>query len=278
MIRKLHQKNTLLYCGLSVVFVLVVLILGHSIISEGVKLLFAQRITAVSQNVNQGDGYSLIASHQAEETGINFIITGNDTKTKLKGVLAQIENQYILVFTQQALKANTHFILTQANFEQASLILFRNAVVNQVAVEKGLSIEEVDRMIHAQVFYDHTQRMLNDIPVVLLWLTILSFGMINAVAVGMTHLKIASKLKLSHGLIWGRDRNSFILSTGVIRLGHFPVYMGYDEVLIYEEIAKGLSLKTKDHVFTIQCSEHLRAAIKQRIIPDFVIKNKASTS
>lgn len=278
MISKALRRNIILYCGSSVLIVLLVLIIGHSIVSEGFKLLFAQWPTHLTNVVSRSDGYNIVSSVQVEYTEINYIITLNNRDITLRGVLAKLNDGYLLILTQQATKDNTHFVISKSFFEQESLNLLRSMVINHIAEKKGLRVENVEQLIHPDVFYDHLPRIVNDVPIVLLWTAILLLGIFNLVIVSKSRLKVLRYKDVIDAHIWGVHKDSFILSTGVLRLGYNPMYMSYDEVLVYESHGKGVNLSTKSHVFKIVCSEQLDTRIKQRIVPDFIVKNKASSS
>jgi len=50
------------------------------------------------------------------------------------------------------------------------------------------------------------------------------------------------------------------------------VYISYNDILLYEKDAQGMTLKTKTLVFKIQASDKLYDEIVKKVVPEFVIK------
>jgi hypothetical protein len=273
MIKSRLNKAALGWSGLFISLVVVVLLLGQSILFEGAKLLFSQRITTRSDLNMSSNVYQLNTPISSEYTGIDFVYEVEDKEVRFKGYINELSDGYYQVFSQQEIKENTLFILSPVTFSQDNVDLFKQSVILQLAEDTGLSEDEVSALIHPMVFYDHTQRIINDIPLVILWVVSMIGLLYFAFRVSNRYLKIVRRKEVKEAQIWARSHKRYILSSGILQLGVNPSYVGFNEILLYELENNILKLKTKTMIFKIQCSEQLIEEITKKVVPEFIVKN-----
>jgi hypothetical protein len=273
MIQSRLNNSALGWSGLFISLVVVVLLLGQSILFEGAKLLFSQRITTRSDLNMSSNVYQINIPISSEYTGIDFVYEVEDKEVRFKGYINELSDGYYLVFTQQEIKDNTLFILSPVTFSQDNVDLFKESVILQLAEDTGLSEDEVSALIHPMVFYDHTQRIINDIPLVILWVVAMIGLLYFAFRITTRYFKIVRRKEVKEAQIWARSHKRYILSSGILQLGVNPSYVGFNEILLYELENNILKLKTKTMIFKIQCSEQLIEEITKKVVPEFIVKN-----
>lgn len=273
MIQTRLKKSALAWSGLFFSMVIGGLLIGQSIIHEGAKLIFSQRITTISSLQSESEVYQLSIPISQAYSGIDFIYEVGGEEVRIKGYINELSDGYYLVFTQKEISENTLFILSAATFSPDKINLFKQSVILQLSEETGLSQTEISALIHPTVFYDHTQRIKNDLPVVMMW-SIVMFGLIYfAFRVSFRYFKVIKRKDVKEAHIWARQKKRYVLSSGILQLGANPSYVGFDEILLYELENGILKLKTKSRIFKIQGSEKLYAAITKKVVPEFIIKN-----
>ncbi len=273
MIQSRLNKSALGWSGLFISLVVVVLFLGQSILFEGAKLLFSQRVTTLSSLITSSSVYQLNIPISSDYTGIDFVYEVEDKEVRFKGYINELSDGYYLVFTQQEVKENTLFILSPVTFSQDNIDLFRQSVILQLAEETGLSEDEVSALIYPTVLYDHTQRIINDIPIVILWVIGMIVLVYFALRIVTRYIKILRRKEVNEAQIWARNDKRYILSSGILQLGVNPHYVGFNEILLYELENNILKLKTKTMVYRIQGSEQLYEEITKKVVPEFIVKN-----
>ena len=278
MTRKLIKTLALVHSGVAILFVMLLLGIGHTILIESYRLLFAHRVTSISDLNSSFNVYGLSRPRSFEYTDVDFVFEVNGQEVRFNGYIAELSDGYFLIFTQQEVTQTTRLIMSPVTFAQENMELFKDTVLERIAQDSGLSKEQVSQLVHPVVFYDHTQRMINDIPVVIGWMILVGAGLWFAIKITKTYLQILFHVDMKHPSIWGRDKKRWILSTGIIQIGFNPVYVSYNDVLLYEKDEQGVSLKTKTTVFKVQGSEELYTAIMKKVVPDFVIKPKNEES
>jgi len=278
MIKKKLKKSAILWSVVLTSMVVVLLLLGHSIVSEGVKLLFSQRILTISDLNSSSNVYQRNFAISSEYTSVDFVYDEAGKEVRFKGYINELSDGYYLVFTQQEVNKDTLFILSPVTFSQDNMSLFRQAVIAQLAEDTGLSEDEVAILIYPTIYYDHTQRIINDIPIVVFWSLLLIFTVIFTIKTSTTYLKIISRKDVKEAQIWGSDKKRVLLSSGVLQLGIRPIYVAYHDILLYEKNNDEISLKTKTIVFRIKGSPQLFDEIAKKVVPEFVVKNKIQIS
>lgn len=273
MIQSRLNKSALGWSGLFISLVVVVLFLGQSILFEGAKLLFSQRITTRSDLNMSSNVYQLNTPISSDYTGIDFVYEVEDKEVRFKGYINELSDGYYLVFSQQEIKDNTLFILSPVTFSQDNVDLFKQSVILQLAEETGLSEDEVSALISPMVLYDHTQRIINDIPLVILWVVAMIGLLYFAFRITTRYFKILRRKEVKEAQIWARNNKRYILSSGILQLGVNPSYVGFNEILLYELENNILKLKTKTMIFKIQGSEQLYEEITKKVVPEFIVKN-----
>jgi hypothetical protein len=281
MIQSRLKKSALGWSGLFISLVVLMLLLGQSIIVEGGKLLFSERITTTSSLKSTSQVYQLSIPISSEYTGIDFVYEENGKEVRFLGYLNELSDGYYLAFSQQEIKEETFLILSPVTFSQDNMNLFKQSVILQLAEDTGLSEEEVAKLIHPTVFYDHTQRIVNDFPIVSVWLILVLLLLWQSIRTTVRYLKLTSNSEIKRSTLWGKDsgqrlrrKERYILSTGVLQCGMNPVYVSYKDILLYEKDTQGIKLITKTLVFKIQGSEQLYEEIVKKVVPDFVFKSK----
>lgn len=278
MLKSIIKRAGLKWSGLFILSTLVMMLIGSTILSEGFKLIFANRVTQRSDFVTS-NAYQINVPLSSEYTEVDFVYEHQGEEVRFKGYINELSDGYYLVFTQQEVKENTRFILSRVTFSQENMTLFRDAMIAQLAEDTGLSDDEVSALIYPEIMYDHTQRIINDIPIVSIWLVIFIGLLWLSIRTTFKYLKLTSNQELDQATLWAKDhgkgfknKERFILSSGLLQCGLNPVYVSYNDILLYEKDAQGITLKTKTLVFKIQASETLYDEIVKKVVPDFVIK------
>jgi hypothetical protein len=273
MIQSRLKKSALGWSGLFISLVVLMLLLGQSIIVEGGKLLFSERITTTSSLKSTSQVYQLSIPISSEYTGIDFVYEENGKEVRFLGYLNELSDGYYLAFSQQEIKEETFLILSPVTFSQDNMNLFKQSVILQLAEDTGLSEEEVAKLIHPTVFYDHTQRIVNDIPIVVLWLVLMIGLVYFALRISIRYFKISRRNEIKDAQVWARSNKRYILNSGFLQLGVNPQFIGFNEILLYELENDILKLKTKTIVLKIQGSQQLYDEITKKVVPEFIIKS-----
>lgn len=275
--KSIIKKAGLKWSGLFIISTLVMLLIGSTIISEGVKLIFANRVNQQSDFATS-NAYQFNVPLSSEYTDVDFVYEYQGEEVRFKGYINELNDGYYLVFTQQEVKENTLFILSRVTFSQENMTLFRDAMIAQLAEDTGLSEDEVSALIYPEIMYDHTQRIINDIPIVLVWLVIFIGLLWLSIRTTFKYIKLTRNQELQQATLWAKDYNQgfknkerYILSSGLLQCGLNPVYVSYNDILLYEKDAQGMTLKTKTLVFKIQASDKLNDEIVKKVVPEFVI-------
>ena len=275
--KSIIKRAGLKWSGLFILSTLVMLLIGSTIISEGVKLIFANRVNQQSDFATS-NAYQFNVPLSSEYTDVDFVYEYQGKEIRFKGYINELNDGYYLVFTQQEVKENTLFILSRVTFSQEHMTLFRDAMIAQLAEDTGLSEEEVSALIYPEIMYDHTQRIINDIPIVLVWLVIFIGLLWLSIRTTFKYIKLTRNQELQQATLWAKDYNQgfknkerYILSSGLLQCGLNPVYISYNDILLYEKDAQGMTLKTKTLVFKIQASDKLYDEIVKKVVPEFVI-------
>ncbi len=271
------KKAGLKWSGLFIISTLVMLLIGNTIISEGIKLIFSSRVTEKSDFATS-NAYQFNVPLSSEYTDVDFVYEYQGKEIRFKGYINELNDGYYLVFTQQEVKENTLFILSRVTFSQEDMTLFRDAMIAQLAEDTGLSEEEVSALIYPEIMYDHTKRIITDIPIVLVWLVIFIGLLRLSIRTTFKYIKLTRNQELQQATLWAKDYNQgfknkerYILSSGLLQCGLNPVYVSYNDILLYEKDAQGMTLKTKTLVFKIQASDKLNDEIVKKVVPEFVI-------
>ena len=273
MIQARLKKSALIWSGLFISMVIGGLIIGHSIIYEGAKLIFSQRITMISNLQSESEVYQLSIPISQDYSGVDFVYEVEGEEVRIKGYISELSDGYYLVFTQQEIRENTLFILSPATFSQDEVNLFKQSVILQLSKETGLSQAEISALIHPTVFFDHTQRIKSDLPMVILW-SLAMLGLIYfAFRVAFRYFRVIKRIEIKEAHLWARYKKRYVLSSGLLQLGANPCYVGFNEILLYELENGILKLKTKTRIFKIQGSEKLYVAITKKVVPEFIVKN-----
>lgn len=277
MAKTIIKKAGLKWSGLFIISTLVMLLIGNTIISEGIKLIFSSRVTEKSDFATS-NAYQFNVPLSSEYTDVDFVYEYQGKEIRFKGYINELNDGYYLVFTQQEVKENTLFILSRVTFSQENMALFRDAMIAQLAEETGLSEDEVSALIYPEIMYDHTQRIINNIPIVLVWLVIFIGLLWLSFRTTFKYIKLTRNQELQQATLWAKDYNQgfknkerYILSSGLLQCGLNPVYVSYNDILLYEKGAQGMTLKTKTLVFKIQASDKLNDEIVKKVVPEFVI-------
>lgn len=275
--KSIIKKAGLKWSGLFIISTLVMLLIGSTIISEGVKLIFANRVNQQSDFATS-NAYQFNVPLSSEYTDVDFVYEYQGKEIRFKGYINELNDGYYLVFTQQEVKENTLFILSRVTFSQEDMTLFRDAMIAQLAEDTGLSEDEVSALIYPEIMYDHTQRIITDIPIVLVWLVIFIGLLWLSIRTTFKYIKLTRNQELQQATLWAKDYNQgfknkerYILSSGLLQCGLNPVYVSYNDILLYEKDAQGMTLKTKTLVFKIQASDKLNDEIVKKVVPEFVI-------
>lgn len=275
--KSIIKRAGLKWSGLFIISTLVMLLIGNTIISEGIKLIFSSRITEKSDFATS-NAYQFNVPLSSEYTDVDFVYDYQGEEVRFKGYINELNDGYYLVFTQQEVKENTLFILSRVTFSQENMTLFRDAMIAQLAEDTGLSEEEVSALIYPEIMYDHTQRIITDIPIVLVWLVIFIGLLWLSIRTTFKYFKLTRNQELQQATLWAKDYNQgfknkerYILSSGLLQCGLNPVYVSYNDILLYEKDAQGMTLKTKTLVFKIQASDKLNDEIVKKVVPEFVI-------
>lgn len=277
--RTIVKKAFLIWGGVFIISTMIILLIGNSILTEGYKLIFSNRVTNLSDFNSSFNVYKTNVPQSSEYTEVDFVYEFQGEEVRFKGYINELPDGYYLVFTQQEVKENTFFILSRVTFSQENMALFRDSVIAQLASDTGLSEDEVSALIYPDIFYDHTQRIAKDIPIVSLWLIILLLMLWLTSRTITRYIKVSSNQEIKQASLWARDKRKgfknkerFILSTGVLQCGLNPLYVSYNDVLLYEKDSQGIALKTKTHVFKVQASDPLYEEIVKKVVPEFVVK------
>lgn len=273
MIQSRINKSALGWSGLFLSLVVIVLLLGQSIILEGGRLLFSERINTISNLQSSSPVYQLSIPISSEYTDIDFVYEENGEEVRFLGYINELSEGYYLVFSQQEIKDNTLFILSPVTFSQDNIDLFKQSVISQLAEDSGLSEEEVSKLIHPTVFYDHTQRIVSDIPIVVLWFVLLFALIYFSLRISIRYFKIVKRKEIKDANVWARSNKRYILSSGFLQLGVNPQFVAFNEILLYELENNILKLRTKTMVFKIQGSQQLYEEITKKVVPEFIVKN-----
>lgn len=275
--KSIIKRTGLKWSGLFIISTLVMLLIGNTIISEGIKLIFFNRVNQQSDFATS-NAYQFNVPLSSEYTDVDFVYEYQGKEIRFKGYINELNDGYYLVFTQQEVKENTRFILSRVTFSQENMALFRDAMIAQLAEDTGLSEEEVSALIYPEIMYDHTQRIINDIPIVLVWLVIFIGLLWLSIRTTFKYFKLTRNQELYQATLWAKDYNQgfkskerYILSSGLLQCGLNPVYVSYNDILLYEKDAHGMTLKTKTLVFKIQASDKLNDEIVKKVVPEFVI-------
>lgn len=275
--KSIIKRAGLKWSGLFIISTLVMLLIGSTIISEGVKLIFANRVNQQSDFATS-NAYQFNVPLSSEYTDVDFVYEYQGEEVRFKGYINELNDGYYLVFTQQEVKENTLFILSRVTFSQENMTLFRDAMIAQLAEDTGLSEDEVSALIYPEIMYDHTQRIIKDIPIVLVWLVIFIGLLWLSIRTTFKYFKLTRNQELQQATLWAKDYNQgfknkerYILSSGLLQCGLNPVYVSYNDILLYEKDAQGMTLKTKTLVFKIQASDKLNDEIVKKVVPEFVI-------
>jgi hypothetical protein len=279
MSRTIVKKAFLKWSGLFISATIIMAVIGNSIIFEGAKLLFSQSVKFISDLNQSTDVYKRNVPLSSDYTDVDFVYEYRGKEVRFKGYINELSDGFYLVFTQQEVKDNTLFILSKVTFSQENMALFRDSVIAQLSQDTGLSEEEVSALIHPEIFYDHTQRIINDIPIVTFWLFIFMGLLWLSIRTTTRYLKLLAHQDIKLTSIWAQDsgkrfknKERYILSSGLLQCGMNPVYVAYSDILLYEKDTQGITLKTKTLKFKIQASEQLYEEIVKKVVPDFVIK------
>jgi hypothetical protein len=279
MSRTIVKKAFLKWSGLFISATIIMAVIGNSIIFEGAKLLFSQSVKFISDLNQSTDVYKRNVPLSSEYTDVDFVYEYQGKEVRFKGYINELSDGFYLVFTQQEVKENTLFILSKVTFSQENMALFRDSVIAQLSQDTGLSEAEVSALIHPEIFYDHTQRIINDIPIVTFWLFIFVGLLWLSIRTTTRYLKLLAHQDIKLASVWAQDsgkrfknKERYILSSGLLQCGMNPVYVAYSDILLYEKDTQGITLKTKTLTFKIQASEQLYEEIVKKVVPDFVIK------
>ena len=275
--KSIIKRAGLKWSGLFIISTLVMLLIGNTIISEGIKLIFSSRV-AEKSDFATSNAYQINVPLSSEYTEVDFEIEYQGKEIRFKGFINELNDGYYFVFTQQEVKENTLFILSRITFSQENMTLIRDAMIAQIAEDTGLSEDEVSALIYPEIMLDHTQRIINYIPIVLVWLVIFIGLLWLSIRTTFKYIKLTRNQELQQATLWAKDYNQgfknkerYILSSGLLQCGLNPVYVSYNDILLYEKDAQGMTLKTKKLVFKIQASEKLYDEIVKKVVPEFVI-------
>ncbi|MCD8574364.1 MAG: hypothetical protein LRY28_02465 [Erysipelotrichaceae bacterium] len=275
--KSIIKRAGLKWSGLFILSTLVMLLIGNTIISEGIKLIFSSRVTEKSDFATS-NAYQFNVPLSSEYTDVDFEIEYQGKEIRFKGFINELNDGYYFVFTQQEVKENTLFILSRITFSQENMTLIRDAMIAQIAEDTGLSEDEVSALIYPEIMLDHTQRIINYIPIVLVWLVIFIGLLWLSIRTTFKYIKLTRNQELQQATLWAKDYNQgfknkerYILSSGLLQCGLNPVYVSYNDILLYEKDAQGMTLKTKTLVFKIQASDKLYDEIVKKVVPEFVI-------